>query len=78
MYQTKKLQDRIVQKYGSQNAFAKAIGMDRTTLNKLIGEGREWKASTMMKAVDLLDIPATEIKSYFFTPAVEELQPQGK
>lgn len=78
MYQTKKLQDRIVEKYGSQMAFSKAIGMDRTTLNKLISEGREWKASNMMKAIELLDIPATEINLYFFTPAVEELQPHGE
>lgn len=76
MYQTKKLQDKITEKFGSQAAFAKAMGMDRTTLCKLISEGREWKASSMMKAVELLEIPMTEITAYFFTPAVEEIKPQ--
>ena len=74
-YETNKLKTRIIEKFGSYAAFAEKLGMEKSTLSKLINEGREWKGSTMMKAVELLEIPATEIESYFFTPAVGELQP---
>ena len=76
-FKTDKLQARIIEKFGTQASFAEAIGMDKTTLNKLLSEGREWKGSKMMKAVEVLDIPTDEIDSYFFVPAVEELQPQN-
>ena len=75
-YKTEKLQARIVEKYGTQSSFADAIGMDKTTLSKLLSEGRDWKGSMMMKAVELLDIPQNEIDSYFFEKAVEEIKPQ--
>ena len=75
-YKTDKLQSRIIEKFGTQAAFAEALGIDKSTLSKLINEGREWKGSKMMKAVEVLEIPAEEIDSYFFAPAVEELQPQ--
>ena len=74
-YETNKLKTRIIEKFGSYAAFAEKLGMEKSTLSKLINEGREWKGSTMMKAVELLEIPATEIESYFFTPAVEVIQP---
>lgn len=76
IYKTDKLQARIIEKYGTQAAFAEALGMDKTTLSRLISEGREWKGSKMMKAIELLNIPNNEIDDYFFVPAVEELQPQ--
>ena len=74
-YKTDKLQSRIIEKFGTQAAFAEALGIDKSTLSRLINEGREWKGSKMMKAVEVLEIPAEEIDSYFFTPSVEELQP---
>ena len=75
-YKTDKLQSRIIEKFGTQAAFAEALGIDKSTLSRLINEGREWKGSKMMKAVEVLEIPAEEIDSYFFAPAVEELQPK--
>lgn len=75
-YKTDKLQARITEKFGTQSAFAEAIGMDKTTLSKLISEGRDWKGSMLMKAVEVLDIPADEIEAYFFAPAVEVIKPQ--
>ena len=74
-YKTDKLQARIVEMFGTQSAFAEAIGMDKTTLSKLISEGRDWKGSMLMKAVEALDIPADEIDAYFFEPAVEVIKP---
>lgn len=73
-YKTDKLQSRIVEKFGSQAAFADAIGMDKSTLFKLLKEGREWKGSKLMQAIKLLSIPKSEIDSYFFEEIVEETQ----
>lgn len=75
-YKTEKLQARIIEVFGTQQAFAEAIGMDKTTLNKLLREGRDWRGSRLIKAVEVLNIPTDEIDSYFFEPAVEEIQPQ--
>lgn len=75
-YNTEKLQARITEKFGTQKAFADALGVDKSTLSRLISEGRDWRGSQMMKAVGLLKIPAREIDSYFFTPAVEKSKPR--
>jgi len=76
IYNTSKLQTRIVEKFGTLTAFAERIGMDKSTLSKLLSEGREWKGSNLIKAVELLEIPYDEIDSYFFESAVEQIKPQ--
>lgn len=76
IYNTSKLQTRIIEKFGTLTAFAERIGMDKSTLSKLLSEGREWKGSNLIKAVELLEIPYDEIDSYFFESAVEEIKPQ--
>ncbi|MBQ1297338.1 MAG: DUF739 family protein [Clostridiales bacterium] len=77
IYKTSKLQSRILEKFGTLTAFAERIGMDKSTLSKLLSEGREWKGSNLIKAVELLEIPYSEIDSYFFESAVEEIKPQS-
>lgn len=77
IYKTSKLQSRILEKFGTLTAFAERIGMDKSTLSKLLSEGREWKGSNLIKAVELLEIPYSEIDSYFFESAVEEIKPHS-
>lgn len=69
VYNTDKLKARIVEKYGNQKAFAEALGTNESTISRYMA-GREWKASTMMRAAELLEIPADEIEAYFFDYAV--------
>ncbi len=69
-FKTDKLKARIVAKYGDQKSFAKALGMPEATLSRLLNEGKDWKGSMLMKAVELLEIPAVQVDSYFFEPAV--------
>ena len=76
-YETNKLKARIIEKYGDQKHFAEAIGMQESTLSRLLSDGKEWKGSMMMKAIDLLEIPSTQVDSYFFEPKVVKSQPQG-
>ena len=75
-YKTEKLQTRIVEKFGTQKAFADAVGMDKSTLSRYLSEGKDWKGSLLIKAVEVLEIPSGEIDSYFFEPAVVKSQPR--
>lgn len=78
IYKTEKLKARIVEKFGDQKSFAEALGMTESMLSRLLNEGKDWKGSMLMKAVELLEIPATQVDSYFFEPAVsKEKQKEG-
>ena len=72
IYKTDKLKARIIEKYGDQKSFAEALGMTEPTLSRLLNEGRDWKGSMLMKAVELLEIPAVQVDSYFFEPVVSK------
>lgn len=74
-YKTDKLKARIIEKFGDQAHFADAMGMQKSTLSRILATGREWKGSHMMRAIDLLEIPASQIDSYFFESEVAEKQP---
>lgn len=71
-YKTDRLKARIIEKYGDQKTFAEALGMTESMLSRLLNEGKDWKGSMLMKAVDLLEIPATQVDSYFFDPVVSK------
>lgn len=75
-FKTEKLKARIIEKYGDQRTFAKALGMTEPTLSRLLNEGRDWRGSMLMKAVELLEIPAVQVDSYFFEPAVAKEKPK--
>ena len=76
-YKTEKLQTRIVERFGTQKAFADAIGMEKSTLSRYLSQGKDWKGSLLIKAVEVLEIPTNEIDSYFFEPAVVKSQPRN-
>lgn len=75
-YKTDKLEARIIERFGTQKAFAAAIGTSRSVICRYLKEGRDWRGSTLMKAVRVLDIPQDEIESYFFEPRVAIPQPK--
>lgn len=78
IYKTDKLKARIIEKFGDQKSFAEALGMTEPTLSRLLNEGRDWKGSMLMKAVELLEIPAVQVDSYFFEPVVSKEKPKEK
>lgn len=65
-----KLRGRIVEKYGTCEKFATAIGKSKTwisaRLNNVVPWGSDEIAEVIAPAV--LDIPAEEIPAYFYTP----------
>lgn len=61
-----KLRGRIREKYGTQAAFAKAMGMHPATLSaKLMGK-KDWSKQEIELACRLLDIPISDVPAYFF------------
>lgn len=61
-----KLRGRIVEKFGSQSAFAAAMGWREALLSAKLNNKSEWSFSEVMKACDLLEIPQSEAHLYFF------------
>ena len=71
-----KLLGRIIEKFGSQRNFAKALGRAENTISKKLnnqmpittGDINEWSKPEM------LDIEHHKIGVYFFTPKVQEVE----
>ena len=61
-----KLRGRIVEKYGSQRSFAKAIGKtEQTIIAKLSGKS-EFSKKDIIEWCNVLDITENDITVYFF------------
>ena len=71
MYNLNKLKGRIIEKFGTQRNFAKAMGMSERTLSLKLDNQVDWKQSEIVKACELLEIPKEEIADYFFTLKVQ-------
>jgi hypothetical protein len=61
-----KLRGRIIEKFGSQSAFAAAMGWREALLSAKLNNKSEWAISESMKACELLEIPMSEAHQYFF------------
>ena len=61
-----KLRGRIIEKFGSQGAFAAAMEWREALLSAKLNNKSEWSFQEVMKACDLLEIPYREAHLYFF------------
>ena len=61
-----KLRGRIIEKFGSQGAFAAALGWREALLSAKMNNKSEWSFVEVMKACELLEIPLSEAHLYFF------------
>lgn len=66
-YDYSKLIGKIKEVYGTQSAFAKAMGMGATSVNLKLNNKSEWTQAEMATAMELLRIPETSVRTYFFT-----------
>ena len=68
-----RLVGRIVEKFGSRSACAKAAGIPEAVLYSRLSNKTHFDAEEIyaLSAPNCLDIPAGEISSYFFTPKVQ-------
>mgnify|MGYP004477056039 CR=1 FL=1 len=62
-----KLRGKIIEKYGSQTAFAKEFGISENVFSKKMNNKVRFNTDDMMKIKNMLDIPDSEINLYFFT-----------
>ena len=61
-----KLRGAIREKFGTQEAFAKAMGKSETTISAKLTGKTEWTRQEVEDACRLLDIPIAEAHAYFF------------
>lgn len=64
----RRIRGKITELYGTQMAFAKALGMSYTALNQRLSGKLEWKTQEIVLACKMLGIPLSEVYLYFFTP----------
>lgn len=66
-----KLRGRIVEKFGSQMSFAKAMDISERTLSLKMSGKRTWKQPEICLAINLLGLSDDDIRDYFFTLKVQ-------
>ena len=69
-----KLRGKIVEVFGSQRMFAKAMGWSERTLSLKMNNVIAWKQTDIAKAISLLRIPDDAIQEYFFTIKVQNIE----
>lgn len=73
-FKYRRLMGAIKEKYGTQDAFAEAIGMGRSSLNLRLNGKIEWSKEEMAKAMDALGLPIVLIPFYFFEEKVQKTE----
>lgn len=66
-----KLRGKIVEKFGSQSSFAKAMEISERTLSLKMSGKRMWKQLEICLAINLLELSDDDIREYFFTLKVQ-------
>ena len=61
-----KIEGKIIEKLGTREAFAKAMGLSQTTITAKLKGRIDWKRKEMQKACEILEIPISELIEYFF------------
>lgn len=65
-----KLRGRIKEIFGTQEAFAKAIGISSVSLSQRLNNVLEFTQEEIFISCEVLNIPLTDMMSYFFTKIV--------
>lgn len=61
-----RLREQIKVVFGTQKAFADAMGMNVATLSGKLNSKTTWTLAEIDKVCDILKIPTSEIQEYFF------------
>lgn len=65
-YEYRKLRGRIMEKFGTQESFADAIGRSRVSVSQKLNGKTGFDKSAIELWSKALEIPVSEIGSYFF------------
>lgn len=71
-YDYNKLKGKIIEKFGNQLEFAKAMNWSERTTTLKLNSKVYWKQPEINKAMKLLEIPNDELQVYFFTQVVQK------
>lgn len=71
-YDYRKLRGRIREKFGTQAEFSRNIGLSEVSVSNKLNNVVDWGQDEMESAIVVLDIPFSDIHSYFFTHQVEK------
>ena len=61
-----RLRGKIREVLGSETALALALGMSRSTISMKLNGKAEWSQQEMLKVVELLGEPISEVNNLFF------------
>jgi len=67
-----KLRGKIKEVFGTQDKFAKALGIGRVSLSQRLNNYLDFSQSEIDKACELLKLSKEEIPKYFFTIKVQK------
>ena len=67
-----KLRGKIREKFGTQEKFAKELGISSVSLSAKLNNRVEFTQLEIDKICELLEIPKEQIPEYFFTIKVKE------
>lgn len=67
-----RLRSRIKEIVGTQDKFAKEIGLGRVSVSQSLNNQREFSAGEMFKAAQVLRFSTAEIPAYFFEEVVQK------
>lgn len=62
----RKLKAAIIERYNSQSAFAKEIGVSERTLSLKMNGKIAWKQPEIIQAIKALNLTTDDIQEYFF------------
>lgn len=68
-----RLRGKIRELFGTQEAFAKEIGMSSASLSAKLNNQVDFSQSEINRAAELLEIDTKYIPVYFFTAKVKEI-----
>lgn len=70
-YDYSKLSGRIVEKCGTQGAFAEKMGVSERTISLKLNNKIAFKQPEIQKALSILGLTESDIQVYFFTLKVQ-------
>lgn len=71
MFDYSKLKGKIKEVFGTQEAFAKAMGLSGVSLSSKLNNVTQFTQVEINRACELLSIPVEYISVYFFTEKVK-------
>lgn len=69
-----KLRGKIREVFGTQDRFAEALGMSKSTLSQKLNNCSEFTQQEMMDSMKLLNQNLSQLDEYFFTPEVRKTE----